>query len=88
MQSPNLPFFVDLVARTDEARRAFETNSKVLKIVADGLPVERYRKLLLELYHVVWHFNPVCAAAASRIDDRQKQVRYFLYDHMTEEKGH
>jgi pyrroloquinoline quinone (PQQ) biosynthesis protein C len=83
-----LPFFADLVTRTDEARRAFESNSKVLDIVANGLPLERYRKLLLELYHVVWHFNPVCAAAASRVSDEQKQVRYFLYDHMNEEKGH
>ena len=83
-----LPFFADLVTRTDEARREFETNSKVLDIVANGLPLERYRKLLLELYHVVWHFNPVCAAAASRVGDAQKQVRYFLYDHMNEEKGH
>jgi pyrroloquinoline quinone (PQQ) biosynthesis protein C len=83
-----LPFFADLVSRTDEARRAFESNSKVLDIVANGLPLERYRKLLLELYHVVWHFNPVCAAAASRVSDDQKQVRHFLYDHMNEEKGH
>jgi pyrroloquinoline quinone (PQQ) biosynthesis protein C len=83
-----LPFFADLVTRTDEARRAFESNSKVLEIVANGLPLERYRKLLLELYHVVWHFNPVCAAAASRVGDDQKQVRHFLYDHMNEEKGH
>ncbi len=88
MESPNLPFFIDLVARTDEARREFETNSKVLEIVANGLPVERYRKLLLELYHVVWHFNPVCAAATSRITDEHKQVRYFLYEHMQEEMGH
>ena len=83
-----LPFFSDLVTRTDEARREFETNSKVLDIVANGLPLERYRKLLLELYHVVWHFNPVCAAAASRVGDAHKQVRYFLYDHMNEEQGH
>jgi pyrroloquinoline quinone (PQQ) biosynthesis protein C len=82
------PFFADLVSRTDEARRAFESSSKVMDIVANGLPLERYRKLLLELYHVVWHFNPVCAAAASRVGDGHKQVRYFLYDHMNEEKGH
>ena len=37
---------------------------------------------------MVWHFNPVCAAAASRIDDRHQAVRYFLYQHMQEEKGH
>jgi pyrroloquinoline quinone (PQQ) biosynthesis protein C len=81
-------FFADLVVRTDEARRAFETHPVVLDAVAHGMPVERYRKLLLELYHVVWHFNPVCAAAASRIPDGQRQVRYFLYEHMHEESGH
>ena len=83
-----LPFFIELVTRTDEARRAFETNPKVLDIVAKGLPVERYRNLLLELYHVVWNFNPICAAAVSRISDRHKPIRYFLYDHMKEEAGH
>lgn len=83
-----LPFFVDLVSRTDEARREFETNPVVLDAVANGMPVERYRRLLLELYHVVWHFNPVCAAAASRIPDTHAQIRYFLYEHMHEESGH
>lgn len=83
-----LPFFADLVMRTDEARRDFETNPVVLDAVARGMSVERYRKLLLELYHVVWHFNPVCAAAASRVPDTHAQVRYFLYEHMHEESGH
>jgi pyrroloquinoline quinone (PQQ) biosynthesis protein C len=83
-----LPFFADLVIRTDEARRAFETNPVVLDAVANGMPIERYRKLLLELYHVVWHFNPVCAAAASRIEDSHRQIRYHLYEHMHEESGH
>ena len=83
-----LPFFADLVMRTDEARREFETNAVVLDAVAHGISIERYRKLLLELYHVIWHFNPVCAAAASRVPDAQRQVRYFLYEHMHEESGH
>jgi Iron-containing redox enzyme len=83
-----LPFFADLVMRTDEARREFETNSVVLDAVANGMSIERYRKLLLELYHVVWHFNPVCAAAASRMPDTHRAVRYFLYEHMHEESGH
>jgi Iron-containing redox enzyme len=83
-----LPFFADLVTRTDEARRDFETNPVVLDAVANGMSLERYRKLLLELYHVVWHFNPVCAAAASRVPDSHRQVRYFLYEHMQEESGH
>jgi pyrroloquinoline quinone (PQQ) biosynthesis protein C len=82
------PFFIDLVTTTDEARRAFETNPRVLAIVADGLSVKRYRKLLLELYHVVWHFNPTCAASASRMSGEHSEIRNFLYDHMMEEKGH
>ena len=83
-----LPFFADLITRTDEARREFETNPVVLDAVAHGMPIERYRELLLELYHLVWHFNPVCAAAASRVPDKLRQVRYFLYEHMHEESGH
>ena len=47
-----------LVESTDQARRDFETHPVALAAVADGLSVERYRKLLLELYQIVWHFNP------------------------------
>jgi pyrroloquinoline quinone (PQQ) biosynthesis protein C len=91
-----LPFFAELVSRTDEDRRAFETHPVVLAAVADGMSVERYRALLLELYHVVWHFNPVCAVAASRLasasDDvtgsALQRIRHFLYEHMHEETGH
>jgi pyrroloquinoline quinone (PQQ) biosynthesis protein C len=83
-----LPFFVDLVTRTDESRREFENHPVVLDAVAHGMSLERYRKLLLELYHIVWHFNPVCAAAASRVPDKLRQVRYFLYEHMQEESEH
>ena len=81
-------FFGQLVMRTDEARRAFETHPTVVDALARGLSVERYRSLLLELYHVVWHFNPVSAAAASRLDDGLRDVRYYLYGHMHEEQGH
>lgn len=83
-----MPFFLDLVSRTDEARRGFETHPVVMDAVAKGMSLERYRRLLLELYHVVWHFNPVCAAAASRLPDEHRQIRYFLYEHMHEEMGH
>jgi pyrroloquinoline quinone (PQQ) biosynthesis protein C len=81
-------FFVELVTTTDEARRNFENHPVALDAVASGLSLERYRRLLLELYQVVWHFNPVCAAAASRLPDEYTQVRYFLYEHMQEESGH
>ena len=83
-----LSFFAELVSRTDEDRRAFETHPVVLDAVANGMSVERYRALLLELYHVVWHFNPVCAAAASRMSDAFQPIRHFLYRHMHEETGH
>ncbi len=83
-----IPFFAQLVTTTDEDRRGFETHPVVVAAVADGMPVQRYQALLLELYHVVWHFNPVCAAAASRLDDGFRTVRYFLYEHMHEEQGH
>ena len=73
-------FFLDLVLKTDEARRDFETHPVVLDAVAHGMTLQRYRNLLLELYHVVWHFNPVCARrrqphAGSII----ASIRYFLY---------
>ena len=83
-----LPLFADLVIRTDESRRALETHPVLIDAIAHGMSVERYRALLLELYQVVWHFNPVCAAAASRVPDAQRDVRYFLYEHMHEESGH
>ena len=70
---------MSLVERTDQARRDFETHPVALAAVADGLSVERYRKLLLELYQIVWHFNPICAAAASRVPDAHRELRYFLY---------
>jgi len=83
-----LSYFAELVTRTDEDRRGFETHPVVVAAVADGMTVERYRALLLELYHVVWHFNPVSAAAASRMDDSVQAIRHFLYEHMHEETGH
>jgi pyrroloquinoline quinone (PQQ) biosynthesis protein C len=87
-----LSFFADLVTRTDEDRRAFENHPVLMDAVANGMTVERYRALLLELYHVVWHFNPVCGAAASRMGDpahdKLQPLRMFLYEHMQEEAGH
>jgi hypothetical protein len=39
-------FFIELVSRTDEARRAFESHPIVLDAVANGLSLDRYRVLL------------------------------------------
>jgi pyrroloquinoline quinone (PQQ) biosynthesis protein C len=85
-------FFAELVSRTDESRRSFETHPIVMEAVADGMTLQRYQALLLELYHVVWHFNPVSAAAASRMGTPELEtlqpIRHFLYEHMHEETGH
>ena len=81
-------FFLELVSRTDEARRAFESHPTVLDAVANGMTLDRYRSLLSELYSLVLHFNPGCAAAARRMSDRYPEVRSFLYEHMHEESGH
>ncbi len=87
-----LSTFSELITQTDEDRRSFENHPVLLDAVAQGLSVERYRALLLELYHVVWHFNPVCAAAASRMgspgQEALQPIRHFLYGHMHEETGH
>jgi pyrroloquinoline quinone (PQQ) biosynthesis protein C len=87
-----MSLFSELVLGTDEDRRGFETHPAVVAAVADGLSAERYKALLLELYHVVWQFNPVCAVAASRLgtpdQDSLQPVRHFLYEHMHEEMGH
>ena len=83
-----LSFFAELVMLSDEDRRGFETHSAVVDAVAHGMSVARYRALLLELYPVVWHFNPACASAASRMADDCTAVRLFLYEHMHEEAGH
>jgi pyrroloquinoline quinone (PQQ) biosynthesis protein C len=84
MSSP----FGNLVLQTDEARREFDSQPVLLDAVAHGMSLERYRAFLLELYHIVWHFNPVTAVAASRMPDSLRELRYFLYEHMHEESGH
>jgi len=81
-------FFTELILNTDEARRSFETNPVIFEAAANGMSLGRYQRLLCELYHIVWHFNPICAAATSRISDENANVRYFLYRHMQEEAGH
>ena len=80
--------FGAVVLRTDDARREFDSRPVILDAVAQGMSLERYRALLLELYSVVAHFNPVCAAAVGRLPDGLRPLRQFLYRHMHEECGH
>lgn len=81
-------FFITLVELTDAARRSLEEIPKMHAMIHNGLTLAEYRAFLHDIYHVVWHFCPVMAAGASRLDDRFAEVRYELYERIEEEKGH
>ena len=83
-----MSFFVTLLELTDANRLEFEALPKVHAMVHHGLGLEEYKAFLHDLYHVVWHFCPVMAAAAARCGDEFRSVRYELYDRIQEEKGH
>ncbi|HXU40807.1 MAG TPA: iron-containing redox enzyme family protein [Burkholderiales bacterium] len=81
-------FFITLIEMTDANRRDLESVPRVHSMIHHGLTLAEYRAFLHDLYHVVWHFCPVMAAAAARCDDRFRDVRYELYERIQEEKGH
>ncbi|HEX7054788.1 MAG TPA: iron-containing redox enzyme family protein [Burkholderiales bacterium] len=83
-----MSFFITLVEMTDASRRELEALPKIHSMMHHGLQLAEYRALLHDLYHIVWHFCPVMAAAAARCDDRFREVRYELYERIEEEKGH
>lgn len=61
---------------------------RVHTMIHKGLTLPEYRAFLRDLYHVVWHFCPIMAAAAARCDERLRAIRYELYERIEEEKGH
>ncbi|HSU64885.1 MAG TPA: iron-containing redox enzyme family protein [Burkholderiales bacterium] len=83
-----MSFFITLVEMTDANRRELETIPKVNSMIHHGLSLAEYKAFLHDLYHIVWHFCPVMAAAVARCSDRFREVRYDLYDRIEEEKGH
>ncbi len=83
-----MSFFITLVEMTDANRRELETVPKVHSMIHHGLALAEYRAFLHDLYHIVWHFCPTMAAAAARCDDRNRDVRFELYERISEEKGH
>jgi len=87
-KSKPVSFFITLLETTDSSRREFEAIPKMTAMLNRGLSLAEYRAFLHDLYYVVWHFCPTMAAAASRCDDRFRQVRYELYERIEEEKGH
>ena len=83
-----MSFFITLVEGSDAQRRAIESAPRVQAMIHKGLSLAEYRAFLRDLYHIVWHFCPVMAAAASRMDERFREVRYELWERIEEEKGH
>jgi pyrroloquinoline quinone (PQQ) biosynthesis protein C len=83
-----MSFFIQLVEATDESRRSLEVLPKVKRMLERGLNRTEYRDFLFDLYHVVWHFCPAMANAASRLTDKHRLVRFHLYANIEEEKGH
>lgn len=68
--------------------RTFATLPAVGQIISGTVDRARYQRFLNDLYHVVWHFCPVMAAAASTCGDAYEGLRYFLYERIEDEKGH
>jgi pyrroloquinoline quinone (PQQ) biosynthesis protein C len=83
-----MSFFITLVENSDANRRAIETSPRVHSMIHKGLTLPEYRAFLRDLYHIVWHFCPIMAAAAARCDDSLRNIRYDLYGRIEEEKGH
>lgn len=83
-----MSFFITLVEESDGSRRAIETAPRVHSMIHKGLTLAEYRAFLRDLYHIVWHFCPIMAAAAARCGDGLRKVRYDLYERIEEEKGH
>ena len=83
-----MSFFITLVENSDASRRAIETAPRVHSMIHKGLTLAEYRAFLRDLYHIVWHFCPIMAAAAARCGDNLRNIRYDLYERIDEEKGH
>ncbi|HVC13019.1 MAG TPA: iron-containing redox enzyme family protein [Burkholderiales bacterium] len=83
-----MSFFITLIEMTDTNRRELEAIPKMHSMIHHGLTPLEYKAFLNDLYHIVWHFCPIMATAASRCDDRFRGVRYELYERIEEEKGH
>jgi pyrroloquinoline quinone (PQQ) biosynthesis protein C len=83
-----MSFFIRLLETTDARRVELEALPKIQEMLNGKMTREEYKTFLLDLYHIVWHFCPIMAAAASRCPDEFKEVRYHLYHNIDEEKGH
>ena len=69
-----MSFFITLIELTDEHRRQLEAVPKIHDMIHKGLSLEEYRRFLHDLYHIVWHFCPVMAAAAARVREHHAEL--------------
>jgi pyrroloquinoline quinone (PQQ) biosynthesis protein C len=83
-----MSFFIRLLETTDANRCELEGLQKIQDMLNGKMTKEEYKTFLMDLYHIVWHFCPIMAAAASRCPDEFVDVRYHLYHSIDEEKGH
>lgn len=83
-----MSFFIKLLETTDASRCELEALPKIQDMLNGKMTREEYKTFLIDLYHIVWHFCPIMAAAASRCPDQFAEVRYHLYHNIDEEKGH
>jgi pyrroloquinoline quinone (PQQ) biosynthesis protein C len=83
-----MSFFIRLLEATDTNRREMEALPKVQDMLHGRMSRAEYESFLRDLYHIVWHFCPIMATAASRCPDEFIAVRYHLYHNIDEEKGH
>jgi pyrroloquinoline quinone (PQQ) biosynthesis protein C len=83
-----MSFFIRLIEATDDNRRELEALPKVQDMLHGKMSRDSYKAFLMDLYHIVWHFCPIMASAASRCSDKFIKVRYHLYHNIDEEKGH
>lgn len=83
-----MSFFIELIERSDENRRAIEATPRVQAMMRSGLTLPEYRAFLHDLYHVVLNFCPVMQAAAPRCDATLAAVRRELEERIGEEAGH
>lgn len=71
-----------------EHRAAATLQPGVERLLSEGMDRDEYLEFTEQLYHVVWHFCPTMAAAASRCGDDYRDLRYALYHNIDDEKGH
>ena len=83
-----MSFFIRLLEATDTNRREMEAIPKVQSMLHGTMTRASYEAFLIDLYHVVWHFCPIMATAASRCPDEFLALRYHLYHNIEDEKGH